>query len=605
MRNFLLLAFVSVLWCGILQAKPTLEYALKMDEPHTHYVDVEMKLTDLEQDVVNIKMAVWTPGSYLVREFARKVEGFEAYVGGKRVDAPKINKNTWEISTGDATDLTVKYKVYSYEMTVRTSFVDERHAYLNNASVFMFAEGMQDLPATIRIKPYKDWKVMSTSLKPVDSRNKWVLSSPNYDILVDSPIEIGNHHVVDFDAEGIPHYLALIGEGNYDEGKLVDATQKIVTECKKVFGEHPCDGEDYTILNHSTGGAGGGLEHLNSTSLMWSRWNYSGSNLQRWMGLMCHEYFHLWNIKRMRPDVLGPFDYENENYTTLLWVAEGVTSYYDDYLLRRADLVDVKKYLSIAAGNINTYQNKPGRKVQSVAEASHDAWIKYYRQDENSKNCCVSYYTKGAVVSMLLDLEIMNSTKGEKNMDNVMQNVYGKYFKELDRGFTAEEFKAEVEAVAGKNLDQFWVDYIDGVADIDYNKYFGYAGLRLVNVNEDLNKQPLTLGARLSGSGGKLTVSSLKRGTCGYEGGINAKDELLSIDGYRTSSSGDVSTILANKKSGDVVEVMVSREKIIKTLKITLSKDETEKWMVEQLENPSRLQKSIYKKWLHADMEAE
>ena len=588
-------------------AETELKYTISMEQPHTHYFEVQMEISGLEQESIDIKMATWTPGSYLIREFARKVEDFkvkgdnQALAHHKNAMAfRKISKNTWRIDTKHAKKITVQYKVYSFEWTVRTSILDASHAYINAASVLMYIGEQQQLPATVHIKPHSSFREISTSLKPVDRFNKWVLKSPNYDILVDSPIEIGNHEIIDFTAENIPHRFAIYGGGNYDKNRLVEDTKKIVTAAKEVFGEeeHPC--EDYTIIVHNTEGAYGGLEHLNSTSLIYPRWNYLPDyKYERWLGLMAHEYFHLWNVKRIHPKALGPFDYENENYTRLLWVMEGTTSYYDDLLLRRADLMKTEKYLKVAAGNVTKMENAPGSRVQSVAEASFDAWIKFYRHDENTNNCCSSYYMNGAVLNMLLDLEIMQLTNGEKSMDDVMSTMYDRYYLKAKRGFTDDEYQAVVEEIAGKKMDDFWKNHIYGVEKPNYTKYFNYVGLHLMDENE--GKEELALGVFLGSDKGKLTVKRVSRGTCAYEHGLNVNDELIAINGYRISSKDDVAKLLRGKKAHDRIEVMISRNGEIQTLPIELAHKKDVAYKLVPIESATDAQKALYKKWLRDD----
>ncbi len=597
LKQTLLTTFFILFYMMTSTASPILTYHLSMPEPHTHYFEVETKISGLDQETVDLKMAVWTPGSYLVREFARKVEGFEAQTGDSELDFKKINKNTWRIETAGSSEISVKYRVYSFEFSVRTSFLDASHAYINGASVFMFIDGHLDLPSTLHIQPHNNFNTISTALKPVDG-DQWVLSVPNYDLLADSPIEIGTHKVVDFEAAKTPHHLALVGEGNYDEELLVSSIQKVVEECTNIFGDLPTD--DYTFINFSTDGKYGGLEHLHSTCLMYPRWNYSPRpKLNRWLGLMAHEYFHLWNIKRIRPQVLGPFDYENENYTTLLWVAEGVTSYYDDHLLVRTGLMTEEEYLKVVAGNINSHENRPGKKVQSVTEASFDAWIKYYRSDENFNNCCISYYTKGAVLSTLLDLEILHNTKGKKSMDDVMRYMYDEYYKNQQRGFTDEEFQAAVEKFAGKELDPFFTSHVSGVEPIDYQKYFDYVGLTLENT-ADADK--IALGVNLNSSN---KVTAVKRGSCGYESGLNVNDEIIAIDNYRVKSSDNIATLLARKSQGDQVDIMVSRGGEIMHIQTELHPAEHFSYKLSMVEKPSRTQKKLYKAWLKIRNEAK
>ncbi len=580
-------------------AQPKIEYHLSFDAPHTHYVDVDMHLLGLEQDSVDVKMAVWTPGSYLVREFSRHIDNIQAIgLEGKSLRVQKVNKNTWRVHNGDIQNISIQYSVYAYELTVRTSFVDADFAALNGASIFLYPAEMQNLPSTVHIQPYKDWKQISTALKPVKKGDPYLLKAPNYDILVDSPIGLGNQEITDFNATGIPHRMMVEGKGNHDTAKMVDALQKIGTEAVKLFGEQP--NEDYTYLFYNWNGGSNGLEHLNSTMITYNRWNYEPYNyFLKWAGLACHEYIHLWLVKRLRPIELGPFDYEKENHTNLLWVMEGITSYYDDLLLRRADLMNVDKYLGVVTHNINNTENVGGNEVQCLAHASFDAWIKYYRKNENSSNTTVSYYTKGAVVGTILDLEILHSTKGEKGLDDVLQYLYQRYYKELNRGITDQEFEDAVEKIIGREMDDFFDQYVFDTEEIDYNKFFGYAGLQLVNVDEF--DESIDLGAKLKTSGGKLTISSVKRGTPAYQYGLNAKDEIVAINGFRTASELALQKVISHRKAGDKVTFTVSRDGMLRDLEVELDHNHKVRYFLEQLPDATEEQKVVYMRWLDAD----
>ncbi len=582
-----------------LSAQPKIEYHLSFEAPHTHYVDVDMRLLGLEQDSVDVKMAVWTPGSYMVREFSKNIDAVQAIgLDGQPLKVKKVNKNTWRVFNGDIQNVSIQYNVYAFEMTVRTSFINTDYASLNGASIFLYPAEMQHLPSTIHLSPYKNWSKVSTALKPVKKSNPNVLQAPNYDILVDSPIGLGNQEVIDFQATGIPHKLMLEGQGNYDKSKMVDALQKIATEAVKVFGEQPND--DYLYMLYNWNGSGNGLEHLNSTMITYPRWSYEPDNyFLKWAGLASHEYIHLWLVKRLRPLELGPFDYEKETHTNLLWVMEGLTSYYDDLLLRRSDLMTVDKYLQIVTHHINGTENAAGNHVQCVAHASFDAWTKYYRKNENSNNTTVSYYTKGAILGTLLDLEILHTTKGEKGLDDVMQYMYQRYYKELKRGFTDEEFEAAVELVIGKQMDDFFDNYVFDTEEIDYNKYFRYAGMQMVNVDEF--DESIELGARLKTSGGKLTIYSVARDTPAYKYGLNAKDEIVAINGFRTTSELDLQKVISHRKTGDRVTFTVSRDGVLKNIEVELDHNHKVRYFLEQLPNATEAQQVVYMKWLDVD----
>jgi predicted metalloprotease with PDZ domain len=573
-------------------AAPKLEYFLSMDEPHTHYFDVQMKVSGMKQAYIDFKLPVWTPGSYLIREYARNVEGFTAKAGkGQELKAEKISKNTWRVYSNSADEVTIQYKVYAFEVSVRTPYIDASHGYVQPTAVFMFLDKQLDLPSTLTIKPYKDWKQISTGLAAA-GKDKWVLQVPNYDILADSPIEIGNHKIMEFTALGIPHRVAMYGLGNYTEQKLLEDMKAVVEEAGKVVGENP--NKDYTFIVHNLpSNAGGGLEHLNSTTLQTTRWGYE-SNYTGFLNLVAHEYFHLWNVKRIRPKALGPFDYENENYTNMLWVSEGMTSYYADLITRRAGYQSVEQYLYSLAGSIGTIENAPGNKVQSVAESSFDAWIKYYRPGENSNNSTVSYYTKGSVIGAMLDLQIMQSTKGQKSLDDVFKLLYTEYYKKQSRGFTDTEYQKAVETVAGTSFEDFFRNQIYDTKPIDYNRYLSYAGLKLVDYN--LNRNDPFLGAATSLVGGKVNVTGVVRGSSAYQYGLSVNDEILALDGQRVAD--DLNKLVATKKVGDKITLLINRAGNLQNLDIVLSKNSNGSFRIERVASPTAEQDALLKTWM-------
>ncbi|WP_347159115.1 M61 family metallopeptidase [Pontibacter chitinilyticus] len=569
-----------------------LRYTLSMPEPYTHYFKVEADLTGASKKYVDFTMPVWAPGSYLVREFAKNVESFKATDGSnKNLRSEKIDKNTWRVYSNKASTVHVAYDVYAFEVSVRTSFLDASHGYVNGTSIFMYPEGYEQQAGTLVVKPYKGWDKVTTGLK---STGQFTFTFPNYDILADSPLEIGNHPVYTFTTNGIKHEVAMYGEGNYNPERLMADMQKVTEEAGKVIGELPLD--RYVFIVHNLTRGGGGLEHLNSTTLETSRWIYgTEAGYHSFLGLVAHEYFHLWNVKRLRPLPLGPFNYNQENYTDLLWVSEGITSYYSNMILRRAGYITPQNYLERVASGISGVENTPGNKVQSASESSYDAWIKYYRHTENSNNAEISYYSKGDVLGVLLNMEILKSTKGEKSLDDLMRYMYNRYYKQQKRGFTQAEFKEAAEKITGHSMDAFFRDYVDGTDTPDYNAYFETAGLRLVNENE--NQQVPGWGAATAFADGRLLVRLVNRGSSAWEGGLNVNDEIVAVDGYRVDNN-DLTRILSEHKIGDTLSVLVARDNKMMTLQIPLLKDETIRYHFEQIANPSELQKKIYNKWL-------
>jgi predicted metalloprotease with PDZ domain len=571
-------------------AAPTLRYTLAMPAPQTHYFEVGMTLNGFGKQYTDLKMPVWAPGSYLVREFARHVEAFEAKAGSTTLRTEKINKNTWRVYHPKSKDFTVRYNVYAYELSVRTSFLDAAHGYVNGTSVFMYPADGKALASTLQVQPATGWAQVSTSLKPAGGQ--FTYTSSNYDELADSPIEIGNHKVLGFEANGTPHTVAMFGSAKYDETKLLNDMKRVCEEAHRVVGKNPLD--RYVFIVHNIERGTGGLEHLYSTTLSVSRNAYTTDSVYKgFLGLVAHEYFHLWNVKRIRPVALGPFDYDNENYTHMLWVSEGGTSYFGDLIVHRAGFVNPDDYLASTSAGITQVENTPGNKVQSAAESSFDAWIKGYRPNENSNNTGISYYNKGELIGAMLDLMIINETKGQKHLDDVMRYLYDEYYVQKKRGFTDEEYQAAVAKVAGRRFDDFFRRYVYGTEMLPYDTVLGYAGLKL-------NKAPVSadaaLGATVSTAGGKLTVTSTQRNGSAWQGGLNVNDELLALDGSRLTD--DPNKQLASRPAGTQVKMTVSRDGQLKELTFPLLASTATRYRIEQVANPTPEQQTVLSKWL-------
>lgn len=597
LNKYIIINFISlsILITGLSAgyAAPKIDYTLSMTKPHTHYFEVEMKVSDVKQKYVDLKMATWAPGSYLIREFAKSVEDFKAEdIHGKPIMYEKINKNTWRVYTNKASAFNVSYRIYAFEMSVRTSFLDADHGFVNGTSVFMYLDNKKETPSTLTIKPYKDWHVVSTALEPV-ANLKWTYSAPDYDVLADSPIEIGNHEEWEFTAAGIPHKIAMYGEGNYNKNKVISDITKVIESCTKVFGVNP--NKNYLFIIHNLEKGSGGLEHMNSTTLQVNRWSYSDKAYISFLSLVAHEYFHLWNVKRIRPNVLGPFNYDQENYTHLLWVSEGITSYYDEVLLVPAGVADENYFLNVLSSTITNVENQPGNKVQSVAESSFDTWIKAYRPNENSYNTTISYYSKGMLIGAMLDLEIINATNGEKTLDDVMKYLYTTYYEKAKRGISNGEMQKAVERFTGTNMDQFFNDYVYGTKTIDYAKYLEYAGLQFKNIAE--GRTDLSFGANLAESNGKLMVKSVIRGTSAYEGGINAEDEIIAVDGFRVDQDG-LTKYIKLKSEGESLAVTIARDGKLKTIEFPLLKNTGASYIILRYPNATPQQNKVYNIWM-------
>lgn len=577
-------------------AAPDIFYTVSMSKPFTHLLEVEMRLKAANLPAkAELKMPVWTPGSYLVREYARHVQDFAAKnAAGSELDWRKINKNTWQIDTNGANEIVVSYKVYANELTVRTNELNSDHAFWNNAALLMFPKDALNAPSTVKIVPFGDWKI-ATGLPKVEGQTN-TYRAPNFDVLYDSPFEVSDFKSIDFTAAGKPHQFVVDGDGNYDLQQIARDTTKIVEQTSAMFGgELPYD--NYTFILNLRGG--GGLEHLNSTALQWNKFGFKpDARYKSFLNLVAHEFFHAYNVKRIRPDVLGPFDYENENYTKLLWVAEGATSHYENVLMRRAGLITDEKYLSDKAAIIQALQNRPGRFETSVEDASFDAWIKYYRQDENSINNQISYYDKGDLVNFLLDIEIRAASNGAKSLDDVMRYLYNEFYKK-NKNYTPEDYQKIAEMMAGKSLNDFFEKYVRGTEEINYDEILNKIGLKLTTGEK--GEKTAFLGGNLSETDGKLMVRSVPADTPAYQQGLNTDDQIVAIDGNRASQS-FLNTYIGDKKPGDKVKLTIFRFDELRELEITLGGRAKQSYAIVPVENPTEDQKRLYKDYLLADL---
>ena len=568
-------------------AQNKINFEVSFTEPQAHYAEVQMNLSGLKAPFVDLKMPVWTPGSYLIREFSKNVEGFKAFdSNGKEIPFEKINKNTWRINSANSDKIKVNYRVYSFEISVRTSFVDESHAFLSPAGMFMYPDGQLKTSSEIKINPYKTWSKISTGLEMVASKPN-TFFAPDFDILFDSPFEVGNQDIFEFVAEGVKHEVAMYGGGNYDKEILKRDISKIVTEQTKTFGINP--NKRFVFIVHNFNSGVGGLEHLNSTVLGASRNSYNTeAGLLRFLNLVSHEYFHVWNVKRLRPIALGPFNYEQENYTRNLWISEGFTAYYQDIYTKRAGLQSPDRYLMSLAASISSVENQPGNRVEAVSDASFDAWIKQYRPNENSPNSTISYYSKGSLIALIMDLETIHSSQSKVGLDEVMKAMYDQYYSKLNRGFTDAEFKSTLEKIAGKSFDDVYIDHVN-------------AGLTLIDDAAKGNEAYLGAGTALKD--GKIMVTSVARQSPAWNSGLNVNDEILSIDGIRINNVSDsriseVERFLSNKKPGDKLLISINRDGLIRQIELSLSRNPNHRFRIASLPNPSDAQIAVRKRWL-------
>ena len=565
-RIFLFTWLVVALNSATFGAK--ISYTLKMPRPQNHYFQVEMQVEQVKQKTATVKLPVWAPGSYLVREFSRHLNQVKAYtLQGAALPLIKKTKNTWEIDLKGQTSFVLKYEVYAFELSVRTSFLDETHGFVSGPSMFMYLDGHKETGGELLVQPHASFKRISTGLtqkSEVKQGNNQTFTFENYDQLVDCPIEIGNQYEFDFEAAGVKHTVAMYGEGNFDPERLKEDMTKIVEEETKVVGVNP--NTRYVFIVHNVVGGDGGLEHCNSTVLSVDRWTYDGGNYINFLNLVAHEYFHLWNVKRIRPIELGPFNYDQEVYTDYLWVMEGFTSYYDELILRRCGFYSQEEMLKKIQIAVNYVESSVGARVQPVAHASFDAWIKAYRPNENSSNTTMTYYSRGMIIASVLDAMIIKQSNGKECLDHLMKDLYETYYVGKNRGFTDAEFKACLSKHTGQDMTAFFQKYIDGTEVIPYSMYFLPLGVEVSDVG---GVKPV-FGANVTEEGGKVIIKSIRANSSAEDAGLSVNDEVIACMNYRVDKP-MLDALMNGAAVGDEFELTISRDQLMRKVMVKIT----------------------------------
>jgi len=573
-------------------AAPVLSITVSMDRPTTHYYHVVFRADGLTGETQDFKMPAWTPGYYRIMDYAKNVKDFRAEdSAGRPLVWEKTAKNTWRVHAGRAASIVVSYDVYAFSRFVADSYLGDDGGFITPTGVFMHVAGRLKDPVTVAVLPHPDWKRVSTGLDPVTGRPN-TFFAPDFDTLYDCPILIGNQEILTFEAAGRPHTVAAYDLGAADRTRFVGDLRKIVEASAALMGELPY--RHYTFL--IIGPGGGGLEHLNSTAVTLNPASLTNAQgYQSWLSFIAHEYFHLFNVKAIRPVALGPFDYDRENYTNLLWMSEGVTVYYEFILLNRAGLMTRDEVLERLGSTIADYENAPGRRHQPATVSSFDTWINFFSRGEHSANTTISYYDIGAGLGLLLDLGIREASKGRSSLDDVMRTLYRTYYKEKKRGFTDGEFREVCERAAGVPLNEIFDVYAATVKEWDYAKYLGWAGLAI-----DLKPRPTAgpwFGASTQDQNGSALVSSVEPDSPASLAGLSAQDEILAVDSARVTQRSLAGTINSHKP-GDKVKVLYARRGGVRETEVTLGKKTERSFRITPLADPSPRQKVLLDGWL-------
>ncbi|MEM7432956.1 MAG: PDZ domain-containing protein [Pseudomonadota bacterium] len=564
-------------------------YRIEAVNPAAHRYGVRLTIAEPDPDGQAVTMPAWIPGSYKIRDFAKHVISVSAQSAGRSVEIVKTDKQTWQAGRCDG-ELTIYAEIFAHDDSVRGAHLDLTHAYFNGPCVFFSVVGQEDRTCELEIVPPEhtdDWRV-ATSMrrKNAEPYGFGVYESADYDELIDHPVEIGPLTIGEFEAAGIPHAIAIRGKTRADMKRLCSDLETLCTWQQGFLGT-PDDLDRYLFLLNAPGKGYGGLEHRWSSSNVCSRdhlprrGEHEVSNSYRtFLGLVSHEYFHLWNVKRLKPAAFTPFDLSAESPTTLLWVFEGITSYYDDLALRRAGLIDDKSYFELIGKTITRVLRTPGRKHQSVADSSFDAWTKFYQPDANSPNRVVSYYAKGSLIALALDLKIRAETGGAHSLDAVMRACWQKWGNG-NGGMPETGFEQVCAEVTGLDLQDFFDAAIRGTGELPLQAMLASHGvtqcLRRETSKGDAGGKPaakskpdaLTLGVRIAERDGRLVFADVENDGPAEAAGVSPGDVAVALDGLALTP-GNYDQRLRRYRKGDKLELVVFRGDELLTTQVRL-----------------------------------
>ncbi|MFK7960515.1 MAG: M61 family metallopeptidase [Phycisphaerales bacterium] len=607
-------------------------YTVRLEQPQTQMVDMEVVIPATGQNDVELVLPAWRPGRYEILDPAGTVREMVAVRNtGEPLTVTKTEKARWRISDTRGQGCVVTYRFYANSIGNRTRHADDTHAFLSPSSCFVYVDGLRQRAIRVLVAAPADWHV-ATGLAPAAGEpadDPRIVVARNYDELADSPLEIGQHRILRFESAGVPHEIVVWPpDVAMDADVLVADTKAIVDESIEIFGNVPY--ERYVFLVH-VGAGGGGTEHVNST-IMQTRVASLEGTFDRsrayigYLGLTAHEFFHTWNVKQFRPAGIKPYDYERENYTPLLWMAEGTTSYYDEVLPVRCGITSESRYLRDLGSLINRERDRPGRLIQSLERSSHDAWVKFNARTPDDGNCTVSFYSRGALASLALDMEVRRSTDNERSMDDVMRRLYELY--PLDaRGYTTDDLRAVLTELTGDDFAPFFARHIAGTETLPLESALEVVGVELFfedaddaeaddDEDEDADGDDHAgdhdhdaeahaadptfrpwLGMNLGTDGGRTVVRSVRSDGPAYAAGIIADDEIVAMDGRRLPA-GSLDGRLERRNPGETVTLTIFRRDRLRQIDVELAAKRDGRWVVRRMGDPTPEQEAAFDSWL-------
>ncbi len=580
-----------------------IRFEVTLAEPQTHEIVVTMEIPAMpDRTRLRIGLPAWAPGSYMVRDFARHV--YELTITDERerqLPVVRLDKQRWEVSS-EGRPVRVRYRIFAFEETVRTSIYDDQHAFWNGSSVFFYVEEELARPAEVTVAPPSGWRI-STALPAAIGRGNTFLAN-GYDELADSPFEVGTHDLHSWKVGKTRFEAAFFGRSNAPQPRIVALLKKIVTATGEIFGGFPFD--RYLFIIHNLGSRGGGLEHAASCTLDVAGLGFEDDKAyQRFAELAAHEFFHAWNVKRIHDRVLGPFDYQRENYTRLLWFHEGFTEYMESLVLLHAGIIEPETYLEDLAEEWPRYLARPGRNVTPLSELSFEAWTKLYKPADNHINRTVSYYEKGKWAALVLELMLREATRGRRGVVDLFVLLW-RDFGQLGRGIGEEDIESAVASLAGRPLSEYFASYIRGTEELPVTELLPTAGVTVTEeplweglLVDETKRERLRgwVGIVWGAAGDRAVVRSVVPGGPAHQAGLTYGDEIIAIGGQRVTAT-TAPRRLADLSPGATTEMHAFRKDLLRAVRVTVAENPERRYLFTFAERPGRGPSAIRRGWL-------
>ncbi|MEI4552085.1 PDZ domain-containing protein [Pseudoalteromonas spongiae] len=585
-------AFLPFVTASLFYTSPVfakVDYQLTIAQGEHHLGNVSAEFPSGSEQLV-VKLPSWRTGRYELLDMANGIRLFSAQdESGKALNWQKIDSNSWQISTTPNQKVKISYQVYANELGMRSRHIDDSHAFIDASGFFMYSEAYRDQKVTVDLNVPTDWRSVS-GMENGEHKHQFV--ADNYDILVDSPIETGINKLFKWQVDGRDYELVVWGEGNYDTDKMITDLKKLVKTGSDIWHAYPY--KRYVFMVHATSGARGATEHLNSTIIQRQRDSFrERDDYIGFITTASHEFVHTWNVKGYRPQGLTPYNYTDHNYTDLLWVAEGSTSYFDDLLLIRGDIITLKEYFKGLSKNINKHLARPGREIQSASETSFDKWIN--QGGDHDTNFSTNIYSEGALLSWALDVKLISDSNGKVSYRDVHRTLYKDFA--LPKGFTSGDVKAILKAVSGNDYTAWWQQNIDSPAMLNFDDMLNTVGLKF-----DYPKSvSFAASADLNGDykDGQVFINKVKREGSAWKAGLTTSDIIVAINGQRISEPFD--KYLKRFKPGQSIDISYFRRDTLHSTKLLLSEKASSPKVISLVKKPSRKQKALFKAWLGVD----